>query len=107
VANTTNCFYELTIGRRPITRAPYLIPVPRIEKVKGFHPGHYGYLDIGRRPLMLPIPKFSLQMEDHVTLASPSSDCHDIVEYYKFVKKVLIWSLNQRPLVRKFASRIR
>lgn len=36
---------------------------------------------------MLPILKFSLQMVDHVTLASLSSDCHDIVKYYKFVKK--------------------
>jgi hypothetical protein len=36
---------------------------------------------------MLPIPKFSLQMVDHVTLASLSSDCHDTVKYCKFVKK--------------------
>jgi hypothetical protein len=36
---------------------------------------------------MLPVPKFSLQMEDRVTLAFLSSDCHDIVKHYKFVKK--------------------
>ena len=36
---------------------------------------------------MLRIPKFSLQMVDHVTLASLSSDCHDTVKYYRFVKK--------------------
>ena len=87
MADTTDGFYELTVEWRPITCAPYLIPVPWVEKLKISNRGHYGYRDIGQRPLMLPIPKFSLQMVDHVTLASLSSDCHDIVKYYKFVKK--------------------
>ena len=57
-------------------------------KVKDFQPrGNYGYRDIYRRPLMLPIPKFNRQTKDHVALSTLSSDCHDIVKHHKFVKK--------------------
>src|SRR5215204_2598780 len=76
---------------RPIvfTEADYLCAIFNscTVKLKISNRGNYGYRDICRRPLMLPIPKFSLQMEDHVTLASLSNDCPDIVKYYKFVKK--------------------
>jgi hypothetical protein len=36
---------------------------------------------------MLPIPKFNSQVEDHLTLASLSKDCHDIISDHSFVKK--------------------
>lgn len=58
------------------------------EKVKDFQPrGNYGYRDIGRRPLMLPIPKFNSQVADHLTLASLSVNCHDTIREHNFVKK--------------------
>lgn len=53
---------------------------------------------------MLTIPKSSLQMVDHVTLAFLISDCHDTVKSYKFVKKGSNLESESRSSIREFAG---
>jgi hypothetical protein len=88
VADYTNCFYE-TDDR---TEARYLSSMLNSyivnEKVKPFQPrGKYGYRDIGRRPLMLSIPKFNSRIADHLKLATLSISCHDTIRKHSFVRK--------------------
>lgn len=53
--------------------------------VKPFQPrGQYGHRDIGRRPLMLPIPKFDAKNKNHTKLVQISKKCHSIVTKHEF-----------------------
>jgi len=49
--------------------------------------GLYGERDIGRRPFMLPIPKFNRNNPAHLRLAQLSKICHAKVAKVKFTKK--------------------
>jgi hypothetical protein len=48
--------------------------------VKYFQPsGLYGKRDIGRRPFMLPIPKYQANSKSHIELVRLSKSCHEVV----------------------------
>jgi hypothetical protein len=88
VADYTAFCYETNV----ISEAHYLSSVLNSsvvnKKVKGFQPrGNYGYRDIGRRPLMLHIPKFNSTLPDHLALVSLSTKCHDMIVKHNFEKK--------------------
>ena len=85
VADSTNFYFETDDD----AEAHYLCAVlnaPSIsEAVKPFQPvGAYGPRDIGRRPLMLSIPKFDPKNAAHLSLAKLSLEAHAIVASIKF-----------------------
>jgi hypothetical protein len=49
--------------------------------------GLFGERDIGRRPFMLPIPKFDKNDKLHLKLAELSKQCHVKIASLKFIKK--------------------
>jgi len=49
--------------------------------------GLFGERDIGRRPFMLPIPKFNKNDKLHLKLAELSKQCHVKIASLKFIKK--------------------
>ncbi len=57
------------------------------NSVKAFQPkGAYGYRDIGRRPLMMPIPQFDNSNPKHSELSERSKRCHQIISSKTFSK---------------------
>ena len=85
--DSTNFFYETT----SLHESHYLCAIlnSRItnKKVKSFQPkGDYGHRDIYRRPLMLPIPEFCEDKDNHKELVRLSIECHSIIQNHQFKK---------------------
>lgn len=86
-ADSTNFFYETN----NLHEAHYLCAIlnSRItnKKVKSFQPkGDYGHRDIGRRPLMLSIPEFNENIDNHRELVMLSIECHSKIQKHQFEK---------------------
>jgi hypothetical protein len=69
--------------------------------------GLFGERDIGRRPFMLPIPKFNAEDPKHLELAKISKQCHDILESKQFTRKSTAGARSEaRKIVAKELERI-